>query len=366
MLSPYWMLLRRSGCLALLALLLGCEAPPPPAYVHRVAAAPLQAASEYSVERRLAGRVEARQRVDLGFELAGTLASVPARSGDRVAKGQLLATLDQRLLRDEQTQLQATFDELEARAKLNALELKRQQKLLRQGFAAEQRMDELRAEAQVIAAQLKRQQALINALATRLAKSQLLAPYDADVGHLYLDEGAVVSAGKPVLQLLERGALEAVVGVPPQLAEGLVLEQGLWLDYAGQRVEGRLLSIGRTIDPVTRTVELRLHLPSELPAVDGGLVFLALQDQRQQAGYWLPASALVGGVRGMWNVLAMLPVGGEADRFELQMRSVTVLHRAGERVYVSGPLADVAQVVGSGTHRVVQGQVVRTEEAARG
>ena len=276
-----------------LSALTGCESghSEVESYVHRVAAEPLQIQQYYQVERQFAGRVEAKQRVDLGFELTGTVAEVLVDSGDQVDVGEVLVRLDSQLLEDERAQLLATMDELVAQRKLTALEIKRQKKLRTQGFTAEQRTDELQANGQVLDAQLKRQRALMAALDTRLEKSTLRAAYPADVAKRYLDQGAVVSPGQPVLQLLEKGNLEAVVGVPPSQTAALMVGQPITVRHAGSVCEGKLLSIGRAIDPVTRTVDLKVALPGSAVAVDGDLVFLSLKEQRQQDGYWLPASA---------------------------------------------------------------------------
>lgn len=331
-------------------------------YVHRVAAEPLVQQSSYRVNRQYVGRVEAKQRVDLGFELAGTVAEVLVDSGDQVAAGQPLVRLDTRLLDDERAQLLASHDELVAQRQFATLDIKRQQKLRTQGFTAEQRMDELKAKAQVLDAKLRRQQALLAALDTRLEKSTLRAAYAADVARRYLDKGAVVSPGQAVLQLLEKANLQAEIGVPPAQVYALVVGQMLTIRHADSEYQAKLLSIGRAINPVTRTVNLKVSLPAAAVAVDGDFLFLSLEEYRQQSGFWVPSTALLGAVRGLWNLLVLIPEGS-LDRFVLERRSIEILHRDGDRAYVRGALQAGEQIVSAGLHRLVAGQMVRTMEA---
>ena len=204
---------------------------------------------------------------------------------------------------------------------------------------------------------------MIAALDTRIEKSTLRAAFAADVSRRYLDQGSVVSPGQAVLQLLEKGNLQAEVGVPLAQTHSLITGQMLVVQHAGDEYPARLLSIGRAIDAVTRTVKLKVSLPAEAAAVDGDLLFLSLYDHRQQAGFWLPATSLSGTVRGMWNVLVLVPEP-QPDRFLLERRSVEILHRDGDQVFVRGALKEGEQVVSAGLHRLVAGQLVRTIEAA--
>ncbi|MEO1103924.1 MAG: biotin/lipoyl-binding protein, partial [Pseudomonadota bacterium] len=89
---------------------------PAPALTVRVAT--LTYAESYEVERRFSGQVEPAQESVLGFELAGTVATLLVDEGDRVEKGAPLARLDTRLLEAERTQLAANRTAIEAQAEL--------------------------------------------------------------------------------------------------------------------------------------------------------------------------------------------------------------------------------------------------------
>lgn len=328
-------------------------------YYHQAAPLILQQQPSYTVNRLFVGRVAARQQVGLGFELSGTLQQVLVDEGDRVQQGQLLASLDTRLLRSRQQQLDANGAEIVAQTRLSQLALERQQALLAQGFAAEQRMDELTAEQAVLAARKRNLQAQQAELAIRIAQSSLYAPYAGRVSQRLLDDGAVVSAGQRVLQVLEQANSQAQVGVPAPFVTDLQLGERLSLLLNSIAISAELVAIGNSLDAASQTISLRLALPAEAAAADGELLYLDLPEVRQQAGFWVATGALTTGVRGLWNVLVMMPEAS-GGHYRLEARSVEVLHMEGSRAYIKGAIKSGETVVASGSQRFAIGQIVRS------
>jgi multidrug efflux pump subunit AcrA (membrane-fusion protein) len=76
------------------------------------------------------------------------------------------------------------------------------------------------------------------------------------------------------------------------------------------------------------------------------------------SGYWLPTTALVRGVRGLWSCY-VLGTSEQNDAFRVERRDVEVLHTESDRVLVRGTLQSGDRVVMSGTHRLVSEQLVR-------
>lgn len=351
--------------LLIVAALSGCDtgvAEVESPYYHQVESLILKLEPGYTVERRFAGRLEARQRVALGFELAGTVEAISVDEGDRVSAGQLLAKLDTRLLDAQQQQLNAKSKELAAQQKLAELELKRQQRLLQQGFAAEQRIDELTAELEMLAAQSQWQLGVLAELETRIAKSSLYAPYDGEVSLKTLDSGAVVNAGQVVLQVLELGQPQAKVGIPAEFSRQLVVGADAVVALGDSSLQARVLAVGNSIDSASNTIGVRLGLADDFVGVDGELVYLLLSETRNQPGYWVSAASLVAGLRGMWNVLALVN-DAQTQQFKLEARSVDLLYMRGDRAFVTGAINDGASIVAAGVHRLTAGQIVRVGPA---
>jgi multidrug efflux system membrane fusion protein len=87
------------------------------------------ASGKEALDRSMPGRVRASQRVDLAFQVDGTLIELPAQEGQNVKKGDLLARLDPR---DQEVALRDAVARLEqARARLKAMQVARPEDIQR-------------------------------------------------------------------------------------------------------------------------------------------------------------------------------------------------------------------------------------------
>ncbi|GGO83519.1 RND transporter MFP subunit [Marinobacterium nitratireducens] len=312
----------------------------------------------YQVARTFIGRVEVRQSASLGFELGGKVAEVMVDEGDSVALGQVLARQDTELLQAEASRLEAEGARLDAELALVKTSIARQQSLQQRGYASDQQLDELKARRRGLEASLLGLDAERTANRLRIEKSTLRAPFEARVGRRLLDQGEVVAAGTPVLELLEAGAAEVRVGVPADLLERLPYGSRQSLSIGGKEYSARVLAHGSDVDPVTLTVPLRLVLDGESGPLNGQLAQLSLEQHYPVPGYWVPLEALTDAPRGMWNLYSLQETA-DAGLYELRSHNVRVLHATSEQAYVSGELGADVRVLSAGLQRLVPGQRVR-------
>jgi len=320
----------------------------------------------YTVTRRYVGQVEARRRVDLAFELGGTVEGVWFDEGDRVSSGDAVAALDTSRLRAERDRLAAQREEAAAELRLARLTLERTRASFEGGAANRQEVDRARHAADALAARERQAAAAIERLDVDLAKSELRAPFDSIVAQRRVDEGAVLAAGAPVLRLLEADGPEVRVGAP--VGSAGVLESGA---PAEVRVRGRslgaeVIGVSPELDRVTRTASLRVRLSEPLSAAlrDGDAAEIAMERRVATPGFWIPKEALTQSVRGLWAVFVVAE--GDGGSSVVERREVEVVHPETGRAYVRGPISEGAEVVVSGRHRVTPGLRVRPRPAAGG
>lgn len=305
----------------------------------------------YEVNRAFAGRVVAGRTSRMGFERAGLLDEVLVDDGDTVKAGQVVARLDTAQLEAKRRELLADKVEAEARLAQAKLLEKRQTELLKKGHAAQQTYDNAKYEAKALAARLLRLEAAIASLDVDLKKSVLRAPFGGRVAERKADEGTVLSAGQPVIELYETGRQEARVGVPADMAGAMRPGRRFTLEIGGAKRDASVVSVSPTVDPSTRTVNaiLRLEPGPFVPA--GQIVRLSLPRRFAEPGFWVPTTALSEGTRGLWNLYAV--VDGEVRR-----HTVEILHVESRRVFVRGTIEDGDIIIRSGIHRLVPGQRV--------
>jgi len=330
-----------------------------PPYLHRVDAFQVRGSDHYEEVRLFSGRVNARQHADLGFEQGGKLAEVLVDEGEQVERGDVLAILDSELLHIEEREQLAQLREAKAKLKLTENSLVRQISLKRSGFTSEQRIDELNTEKETLLAMIARLDAAVASVASRVRKSSLFAPFDGVVTRRFSDQGGTVTPAQAVLRLQQSGAMEAHIGIPPQQSVGLVPGSVQSVSVAGRDYTATVLAVGADLHPLTRTVMVRLGFDAAAPLVNGDLATMTLVSNVSSAGYWIPSSAMSGGVRGLWNVLVLGVVA--EDQYRIEARSVDVLYALEESVFVSGDLREGESIVAMGIQRVVAGQLVRQQ-----
>ena len=352
---------------------------PPAAAPPTVETLTLESLDAHELRRGYAARVEPAREASLAFETGGTLVEVVVEEGDRIAAGDVVARLDTRLLEAKRARLSASREALDSDAELARLALARQTKLESRDFSPGAALDEARLAVTRIASRIAEADAALALVDVELDKAVLRAPFDALVGARTLDPGATVTAGAPVLALLEADSPRLRVGLPPERA--LALDAGRVYTFVsgGRTVPARLLTRRGDMDPRTRTVSA---LFEPLEGAGAGLFFgelleLVLTERVPGEVFDVPLAALAEDERGLWSVMtvvepdvasgerATIDDGSGELRARLRRVAVGIVHLSGERAYVSAALPDGTRIVADGRHRVVDGERVRVAATGR-
>lgn len=234
------------------------------------------------------GVVLAREAVDVASEMEGLVKEVRVRTGERVDAGQLIARLDTEMLRQQLELERARLQRAEAQIDRYAIEVsesahQHQRRLALEGLLSKEEEEASRfasekAEAELASARAEAAQveASIRQLETTLARAEIRAPFVGTVAQRYLDPGARVSPGLPVVRLISSGSLLARFAVPPEetarvpAATAVRVEvEDLELALAGV-VEHRAPEIDAASQMVF--VEAGLELPAAAPEIPSGTV----------------------------------------------------------------------------------------------
>jgi RND family efflux transporter MFP subunit len=223
------------------------------------------------------GVVLARQAVTVAAEADGRLASISVRVGDAVRRGQELAALSTEELRNERAVVQATVAAARGELRRAELELDRtRDRRARREIHPELYSDEDLAGArnaeQEAAAALESAKAHVTEevgrlrqLETRMQHTVLRAAIDGRVALRYLDAGALVHSGAPVLRLISANDFMLRFAVPPEQAAAI--HQGgaveVRLDSLPVTLPGRVSQVAPRIDPASQMVfvEAELQVP---------------------------------------------------------------------------------------------------------
>ncbi len=200
------------------------------------------------------------------------------RVGDRVVAGELVAMLEVTGDRSELASAKAAWKA--AKAELERLELELEQAKasradveqledyvskaeLRERRFAEQLADARKRSA---GASLSRQRIEIEAASKRIAEAELRAPFDAVIGQRYVDVGATLGPGEPVVELISQTRLIRFA-VPEGLAKTCTLGARVEVQFpeAKLTIAGEIRTIAPEIDAGTRLLIAEAQLAEQPP-----------------------------------------------------------------------------------------------------
>jgi len=227
------------------------------------------------------------QQVDLHAKVAGYVRMIRVDIGDRVKKGELLATLEIPELQDEIQQADATVRQDQAELKraraahavahLACTRLQGVDKA-KPGLVAQQEIDDatgkdLVTEAQVSAAQqqLEVAQANLSKLQTMYAYSNIVAPFTGVVTQRFADTGSLIQAGTasdtqtmPLVTLSQNDLLRLIVPVPESAVPDIHLGTPVIVHVAALNatIQGKVVRFADTLDLNTRTMNTEIDVPN--------------------------------------------------------------------------------------------------------
>lgn len=289
------------------------------------------------------GTLAPRRSVRLFTQEEGRVESVAVREGDRVAKGDMLLTLDRRLL-------SAELDKAVARLRETEGNLNRAVELSKRKVTTQERLDKAEAELAIAKAEV----ALIR---TRLGYANLKAPFDGVVTERLIEPGDVAERNSHVLSVLDPSTLYTTVPVSelmlPRLGGG---SAEVRIDALGDKVwRASIARVHPTVDPRTRqgTVEVDLN-PVPEGAAAGQLARVTLRTA-ESVRTVMPFAALRHDTEGGY---VFVIADGKA-----QVHRVRTGLRLGDAVEVLDGVGDGERVVVRGFLDLAPGKEVSVIEA---
>jgi RND family efflux transporter MFP subunit len=337
----------------------GCgREPPPPPQPAPKAIETLELDSPFNeYARQFPGRVRAAERVDLAFQVAGSIEALPASEGSRVERGELLARLDQR---DFESDVGAARAELE-RAQAD---FARAEQLLAEGFVSQAEYDQIKARRDVAASNLA-------TAGKALEETELRAPFAGVVANRYVENFTDVQAKEPVVSLQDVSTLEVVVQVPERLVARIRGEVRADLSATFDAIPDRsfpltLKEFTTRADPKTQTYEYVLVMPRPADAnvLPGMTVRVSVRRPGDLPGkaamsFLIPAAAVVAGPEGEAHVWVLDP---EDNTVHERVVRTGLLTGQDQVEIVDGlALGDVIAV--SAAPRLREGMLVRRADA---
>jgi RND family efflux transporter MFP subunit len=323
-----------------------------------VAVARLQPAT-FPVRVSANGNIMAWQEASIGTEANGLrLTEVKVNVGDKVRRGQPLATFAPETVEAELAQSRAAVAEADVALAEAAANAQRARMLQETGALSAQQIQQYLNAERTARARLDAAQAVERTQQLRLVQTRIAAPDDGVISARAATVGAVVPAGQELFRLIRGGRLEWRAEVAA--ADLVKLKPGQKVRIAvtgGEVIEGRVRMLAPAIDIPTRNGLVYVDLPSSGIARAGMFARGEFEIGANEV-MTLPQSA----VQLREGFSYVMRVGPDSRVVQIK---VTPGRRSGNRIEILGGLDAEDRVVVSGAAFLGDGDVVRVTEGAR-
>ncbi|MFY9820861.1 MAG: efflux RND transporter periplasmic adaptor subunit [Thermoanaerobaculia bacterium] len=281
-------------CVVVLPLLLaaGCDRRAAPsaavdAPAPKLAAKPAPAPAVEPERKGWLGVVVARESVDVTADSQGRLQAVYVSIGDRVKRGDRIASLDTRIaaqdlemarssLRGDEADERRAADELSEAQARNDRRQKNPEFFSKEDLADNAlKVKTATAALEVARSRTAEQRAKIKQLETSLGRNEIRAPFDGQVAARFADAGALVGPGTPVVRLISAGDLMVRAAVPPEEARHLT---------PGKPVTATVRTLGLAVPGTIQRIAPEVDAASQMVLIEVRLDLAAGSESRLQTG----------------------------------------------------------------------------------
>ncbi|MFL2753502.1 MAG: efflux RND transporter periplasmic adaptor subunit [Gammaproteobacteria bacterium] len=293
--------------------------------------------NEYSVNKLLPGKITPKRQSILGFEVSGKIKKVHVDIGDKVIKGDLIAEL-------EDSEALALYNEAKAKLSMFKKVFDRSKSLNADNFVSDQELE--RAESNFLVSQAQYDRSLI-----KFKQTKILAPYDGIIQNRFLDEGSIINASIPIVEILDSEHVEAKVSLPKSLIGIVNIGQTYKFLIDDEEFEAKLTRLAPMSE---RGSNNKLGLFEFNNFFNpGATARLMLNTKESRKGAWIPLNSLSQAEQGLWNVFTI------TDENEAKKDYVELIHIENNMAYVSGTLKTGDLVIIGGSAKVAEGQSLK-------
>lgn len=286
------------------------------------------------------GSGRALEQLTLTTRVAGVIAEVLFKGGDKVEKGQVLVKLASEpeaiAVETAAAQRAQAFDAVERYKQLNEAAISRV----------------VRAEADTA---LKVADAALRRAREDLDRMTIKAPFSGIVGLTNLQTGDYLAIGNPIATLDDRSTIIIEFTVPEAVAPQIKVDMPMRASLAarpGEIFNGKVAAVGTRIDPVTRTLSVRGEIPNpDLKLIPGSTFSVTVRLSGEK-------SPVVPGLAIQWDrtgaYVWRVTTDGTVERVD-----AAILARDGDRVFIDAKLNPGEKIVSEGGGLLSAGQKVK-------
>lgn len=173
-----------------------------------------QPAADSNQGLTVSGQVEASQTANISTRVMGYITRINVKVGDRVSKGQLLATISNDDMLAKRAQTDAIIAQAEAGFRNAQKDYDRFTALYKQQSATAKELDNITLQYQSAKSGLEAAKQQRNEVSAMLNYTNLTAPFAGTVTQKMMDAGSMANPGMPLLTIERTGSYQVSASVP--------------------------------------------------------------------------------------------------------------------------------------------------------
>jgi RND family efflux transporter MFP subunit len=242
----------------------------------------------------ISGSLEPEQSATVRAEVGGTVLKTYAEAGDRVARGQVLARIEDVALRDAALSARSAVRSAQASLELAQRNLERTERLSQAGAVADRDLESARVTSTNAEGALADARARQASAEQQLGHTTVRAPFSGIVSERQADAGDVVQIGAALYSVVDPTVLRLEANVPGDQAGQLKPGTPVEFSVSGydRPFSGTIARVNPVVDPSTRQVRIYATIPNRAHTLVAGLFAQGRVATRSARGVAVPVAAV--------------------------------------------------------------------------
>jgi len=191
------------------------------------------------------GEIESIQTANISTRVMGRITNIFVKTGDRVSKGQILATVWDEDIRAKRSQVDAMIAEAEGVYANAQRDFDRFNNLYKQQSASAKELDNVTLQYNSAQARLAAARQMRSEVNANLSYSSLTAPFDGVVSQKLAEVGSIANPGIPVLTIEQDGILQVSASIAESDISKIHLEDTatIQIKSSGKFFDGKITQV---------------------------------------------------------------------------------------------------------------------------
>ncbi len=296
----------------------------------------------------LQGDVKTKQNVLIYPEMAGTLQRVYVKEGERVSKGQLLASIDDGGMGSQLAQLKT-------QAALAKTTFERQKRLWDQKIGSEIQFLQAKSNYETTESAVRQAQ-------SQLGKSTIRAPFSGIIDNVIKDQGTVVAPGpgSEIFRIVNLSDMYIEVEVPENYLNSVQegKEAIVYFPVLEDTVTSKIRQTGNFINPANRAFTVEVAVPNKNGNIKPNLsAKVSLNDYTSDDAILVPQSIISENAEGQQYLYVAKNISD--DKAVASRQIITTGRTQGNMVEVLSGVSDGDVLIKEGARSVKEGQNIK-------